>query len=74
MSLERRNMAIHHLRWAATTKMESGEGLRRGTCQNVTQYVYLVGWLLLSTFALLQTPDFMTMAPTQLPVTRKRES
>ncbi len=51
-----------------------GRATRRGTCQNVTQYVYLVGWLLLSTFILLQTPDFMTMAPTQLPVTRKRES
>ena len=25
VSLERRNMANHHLRWAVTTRMESGE-------------------------------------------------
>lgn len=62
-------MAVHHLRWAWTSKMESGEGPRRGTCQSGTQYVYLRVWLLLGSLTLLQTPDSMTVAPTQLPVT-----
>ena len=52
VSLERRNMAIHHLRWAVAARMVSGEGPTRGTRQNVAQYVYLGGRLLLSAFTL----------------------